>query len=42
MSFQDRQDQARRLDEQDTLAPFRRCFHLPPGKVYLDGNSLGL
>jgi len=41
MTFQHRQDQARRLDEEDELAPIRCCFHLPPGKVYLDGNSLG-
>jgi kynureninase len=30
------------LDAQDPLAPLREQFELPPGKVYLDGNSLGV
>ncbi len=30
------------LDAADPLAPFRAEFHLPPGQIYLDGNSLGL
>jgi len=30
------------LDQVDPLARFRREFHLPPGQIYLDGNSLGL
>ncbi|WP_438480171.1 kynureninase [Oleiharenicola lentus] len=30
------------LDRADPLARFRAEFHLPPGKIYLDGNSLGL
>ncbi len=34
-------DHARRLDMQDPLAPFRACFDLPSGVIYLDGNSLG-
>lgn len=29
------------LDRDDPLAPFRDRFALPPGVVYLDGNSLG-
>ena len=28
-------------DRADPLAPFRREFALPPGTIYLDGNSLG-
>jgi len=31
----------KRLDRDDPLAPFRDRFTLPPGVVYLDGNSLG-
>jgi len=30
------------LDQIDPLAEFRDQFYLPPGKVYFDGNSLGL
>ena len=30
------------LDQADPLARFRGEFHLPPGQIYLDGNSLGL
>ncbi len=30
------------LDAADPLARFRARFHLPPGTIYLDGNSLGL
>jgi kynureninase len=41
MGLEERQVLARQMDEQDDLARFRRCFHLPPGKIYLDGNSLG-
>jgi kynureninase len=33
---------ARQLDELDELARFRDQFYLPPGPIYLDGNSLGL
>ena len=30
------------LDANDTLAPLRSQFDLPPGVIYLDGNSLGV
>src|SRR5215216_1888498 len=30
------------LDAADSLARFRKRFHLLPGRIYLDGNSLGL
>jgi len=33
--------EALRLDAADPLAPFRERFRLPPGVIYLDGNSLG-
>ena len=34
-------DEARGLDRADPLREFRHRFQLPPGIVYLDGNSLG-
>jgi kynureninase len=33
--------QAQQLDARDVLASMREAFSLPPGVVYLDGNSLG-
>ncbi len=33
---------AKALDAADPLARFRDRFHLLPGKIYMDGNSLGL
>ena len=33
--------EAELLDRQDPLGPLRKRFVLPPGVVYLDGNSLG-
>jgi len=35
-------DQARELDRNNPLAEFRSRFFLPEGKIYMDGNSLGL
>jgi len=32
---------ARRLDESDPLSPLRERFHVPPGTIYMLGNSLG-
>ncbi len=34
-------EECERLDAEDPLASFRHQFDLPPGLVYLDGNSLG-
>src|SRR5438046_2230961 len=34
-------EEALALDAADPLARFREAFDLPPGLVYLDGNSLG-
>lgn len=34
--------QARALDTGDPLAAFRERFYVPAGRIYLDGNSLGL
>ncbi len=36
------EDFARELDTVDPLAGFRDRFHLPAGKIYMVGNSLGL
>ncbi|MCA9879762.1 MAG: hypothetical protein KC442_18340, partial [Thermomicrobiales bacterium] len=33
---------ARARDADDPLAHFRERFYVPPGGIYLDGNSLGL
>ncbi len=33
---------AREKDRADSLAPFRGRFYSVPGKIYMDGNSLGL
>jgi kynureninase len=35
-------DTCRNLDAKDPLKHFRERYHLPTGKIYLDGNSLGL
>ena len=36
------EEEALALDAADPLAHFRERFHLLPGRIYLDGNSLGL
>ena len=35
-------DYARTLDRADSLAPLRDRFYTVPGRIYMDGNSLGL
>ncbi len=35
-------DYARLLDRADALAPLRERFYTVPGRIYMDGNSLGL
>ena len=42
MKYQPTEQFALNLDSQDPLSHFRDKFCLPPGKIYLDGNSLGL
>jgi kynureninase len=34
--------EAARLDNENPLSTFRKRFHIPPGTIYMDGNSLGL
>lgn len=38
----DFKEEARQLDHEDPLAHFRELFFHPPGKIYLEANSLGL
>lgn len=40
--FDNSYEYACKLDKQDNLASFRNEFYLLEGKIYLDGNSLGL
>lgn len=34
-------EQCKKLDQTDELASLKKCFDLPAGTIYLDGNSLG-
>src|SRR5215470_11792779 len=42
MAAQSLEQRARHFDRSDELAPLRNEFHLRPGVIYMDGNSLGL
>ena len=42
MAIDQFQRRASELDAADELARFRDQFYIPPGQIYLDGNSLGL
>jgi len=41
-SFNPSKSYAEELDRNDPLGRFRQEFYLPEGRIYLDGNSLGL
>ncbi len=42
MGFDTTEGFALELDRKDGLRPFRERFYVPQGKIYMDGNSLGL
>jgi kynureninase len=42
MEFELGMDYALRLDAEDPLASYKDRFYHLPGKIYMDGNSLGL
>jgi len=42
MKFELGRDFALQMDAEDPLAPFKDRFYPIPGKIYMDGNSLGL
>ncbi|TEU10039.1 kynureninase, partial [Candidatus Bathyarchaeota archaeon] len=42
MKFELGEDYALRLDAEDPLAGYKDRFYHLPGKIYMDGNSLGL
>ncbi len=41
-TFKIGKEEAKNLDKKDILSVFRDRFYLLPGKIYMDGNSLGL
>ena len=42
LSFEPDEEHALSMDAEDPLAQFRDRFHHVPGRIYMDGNSLGL
>ena len=42
MEFKLGEEYALKMDAEDPLAQYRERFHQLPGKIYMDGNSLGL
>ena len=42
MEFELGEEYALRMDAEDPLAQYRKRFYQIPGKIYMDGNSLGL
>ena len=42
MGFELGEEYALKMDAEDPLARYRDRFYGPPGRIYMDGNSLGL